>query len=41
MITQDVRFSVLVLDDEVRCHILNLLRKNEHFSVELYLSMNS
>lgn len=33
MITQDVRFSVLVLNDEVRCHILNLLRKNEHFSV--------
>ncbi|MGA2939377.1 MAG: hypothetical protein ABSF52_20085 [Syntrophobacteraceae bacterium] len=33
MITQDVRFSVLVLNDEVRCHIVNLLRKNEHFSV--------
>ncbi len=33
MITQDVRFSVLVLNDEVRSHILNLLRKNEHFSV--------
>jgi DNA-binding NarL/FixJ family response regulator len=33
MITQDVGFSVLVLDDEVRCHILNLLRKNELFSV--------
>ena len=33
MITRDVRFSVLVLNDEVRSHILNLLRKNEHFSV--------
>ncbi len=33
MITRDVRFSVLVLNDEVRCHILNLLRKNEHFSI--------
>ena len=33
MITQDVRFSVLVLNNDVRCHILNLLRKNEHFSV--------
>jgi len=32
MITQDVRFSVLVLNDEVRSHIFNLLRKNDHFS---------
>jgi DNA-binding NarL/FixJ family response regulator len=33
MITQDVRFYVMVLNDEVRSHILNLLRKNEHFSI--------
>ena len=31
MISQDVRFSVLVLNDEVRSHIFDLLRKNEHF----------
>jgi len=35
MITQGVRFSVMVLNDEVRRHILNLLRKNEHFSVAI------
>lgn len=35
MITQNVRFSVLVLNDEVRSHILSLLRKNEHFSVAI------
>jgi len=33
MITQDVRFYIMVLNDEVRSHIMNLLRKNEHFSV--------
>ena len=33
MTTQDVRFSVLVLNEEVRGHILNLLRENEHFRV--------
>jgi DNA-binding NarL/FixJ family response regulator len=32
MITQDVRFSVLVLNDTVRSHVFNLLSKNEHFS---------
>ena len=34
MITQDVRFSVLVLNDEVRSHVFNLLRKNDRFSFE-------
>ena len=32
MITQDVRFSILIINDEVRSHILDLLRKNEHYS---------
>jgi DNA-binding NarL/FixJ family response regulator len=35
MITQNVRFSVLVLNAEVRSHILSLLRQNEHFSVAI------
>ncbi|MGA2401888.1 MAG: hypothetical protein ABSG91_09295 [Syntrophobacteraceae bacterium] len=33
MVTQDARFSVLVLNQEVRSLILSLLRKNEQFSV--------
>lgn len=33
MVTQDVRFSVLVLNEEVRSLILSLLRKNEQFNV--------
>lgn len=33
MIAQDVRFSVLVLNDEVRAHILSMLRKHENFNV--------
>src|SRR5208337_694586 len=33
MVTQDVRFSVLVLNEEVRSLVLSLLRKNEQFNV--------
>lgn len=33
IIAQDVLFSVLVLNDEVRSHILSLLSKNEHPSI--------
>ena len=35
MVTQDVRFSVLVLNEEVRSLILSLLRKNEEFNVSI------
>ncbi len=35
MITQEIRFSVLVLNDEVRAIILKMLGKNEHFSFEI------
>ncbi len=31
MVEQDIRVSVLVLNEEVRVHILNLLAKHEHF----------
>ena len=33
MVAQDVRFYVLILDDEVRARILNLLAKHEHLGV--------
>lgn len=35
MITREIRFSVLVLNDQVRSIILDMLRKNEHFSFEI------
>jgi DNA-binding NarL/FixJ family response regulator len=35
MITQKIRFSVLVLNEEVRSIILNMLKKNENFSFEI------
>lgn len=34
MLSRDVLFSVLALNEEVRLHVLNLLRKNEYPTVE-------